>query len=162
MVADDHAESKKNAAAIYKVIRELLISPKVPGDRKLPLVYVVDSILKNVKGMYIPVIEDDASTWLPVVYQSLSEEKRAKLKKVYNLWKNAGVFSEASWKQMGASFTAATADTSSGQDTNPKLETAGIIYGVRHAILDFQLSNVQLNRLVSNSFSTILYSNFAE
>lgn len=127
MVADDHAESRQNAAAIYNVIRELLISPKVPGDRKLPLVYVVDSILKNVKGMYVPVIEADASSWLPVVYQSLTEEKRAKLKKVYNLWKNAGVFSEASWKKMGASFTAVA--ESSGQHTDPKLETAGIVYG---------------------------------
>lgn len=158
MVADDHAESRQNAAAIYNVIRELLISPKVPGDRKLPLVYVVDSILKNVKGMYVPVIEADASSWLPVVYQSLTEEKRAKLKKVYNLWKNAGVFSEASWKKMGASFTAVA--ESSGQHTDPKLETAGIVYGVRHVILDFQLSNNV--RYDSNSLPMILCATFTE
>jgi pre-mRNA cleavage complex 2 protein Pcf11 len=48
MVAEDHADSLQSAAAIYNVIREPLISPSVHSDRKLPLVYVIDSILKNV------------------------------------------------------------------------------------------------------------------
>lgn len=142
MVAEDHADSRKNATSIYNVIRESLISKNVSSERKLPLVYLVDSILKNVKGQYIPVIEADASNWLPVVYQTLTEDKRLKLKKVYNLWKDAGVFSETSWKQMGSSFGAAASasDVTSGQDCNPKLEEAGITHGVRHALLDIQLS----------------------
>ncbi len=136
MVAEDHAESRKNATAIYNVIRESLMSKNVSSDRKLPLVYLVDSILKNVKGKYIPVIEADASSWLPVVYQSLTEDKRVKLKKVYNLWKDAGVFSDVSWKLMGASFTVVGTEETSGQETNPLLEEAGITYGVRCNILD--------------------------
>lgn len=142
MVAEDHAESKKNAKAIYNVIRESLISKMVSTDRKLPLVYLIDSILKNVKGKYIPVIEADATNWLPVVYHALPEDGRAKLKKVYNLWKDAGVFSEASWKKMGTCFTATTSASSAG-DNNPEstllLEKAGITYGVRHTSI-FRLS----------------------
>lgn len=134
MVAEDHAESKQNAEAIYRVIREPLVSKRVTADRKLPLVYVIDSILKNVKGNYIAVIEEDAKTWLPIVYQSLSEEKQVKLKKVYNLWKDAGVFSEEKWKEMGASFTGSAGDVS-GMASNPKLETAGMTWGVRRATL---------------------------
>ena len=139
MVAEDHAESKKNARAIYTVIRESLISKMVSTDRKLPLVYLIDSILKNVKGKYIPIIEADARNWLPVVYQSLPEDGRAKLKKVYNLWKDAGVFSEASWKLMGTCFTATSTSSSSENNNNHpeatlQLEKAGITYGVRHTI----------------------------
>lgn len=141
MVAEDHAESKKNARAIYNVIRESLMSRILSIDRKLPLVYLIDSILKNVKGKYIPIIEADARQWLPVVYHSLPEDGRVKLKKVYNLWKDAGVFSEASWKLMGTCFTTSSASSSSDNNNyNPEsklqLEKAGITYGVRHNILE--------------------------
>lgn len=134
MVAEDHAESKKNASAIYNVIRESLISKMVSIDRKLPLVYLIDSILKNVKGKYIPVIEADARNWLPVVYHTLPEDGRAKLKKVYNLWKDAGIFSEANWKLMGTCFTTtAVSSSTSSTDNHPEatlqLEKAGITYG---------------------------------
>ena len=132
MVAEDHAESKTNAGAIYKLIREPLISKAVPAARKLPLVYVVDSILKNVKGKYIPVIEQDANTWLPIVFQELPDDQRVKLKKVYDLWKDVGIFSEVSWRQMGASFSGLAADTM-GQELDPKLEEAGITSGVSDA-----------------------------
>jgi pre-mRNA cleavage complex 2 protein Pcf11 len=131
MVAEDHADSRHNAGAIYQVIRQPLVSKSVPGDRKLPLVYVIDSILKNVKGKFIPVIENDAKNWLPVVHQKLSEDKRTKLKKVWNLWKDAGVFSEDSWKEMGSCFDGSSAeDSSGGAAGNSKLEKAGIL-GVR-------------------------------
>jgi pre-mRNA cleavage complex 2 protein Pcf11 len=134
MVAEDHADSKKNAAAIYNVIKESLISKQVSSDRKLPLVYVVDSILKNVRGKYIAVIEADAGSWLSIVHQSLPDDKRAKLKKVYNLWRDAGVFSEASWKKMGASFAIVAPSSSGGPEVDPKLVKAGINYGVRFCI----------------------------
>lgn len=135
MVADDHSESKHNAGEIYKVIRAQLLSKKISSDHLLPLVYLIDSILKNVKGVYIPIIEQDASTWLSVVYEALSEDKRVKLKKVYNLWKDMGIFSEASWKRMGESFSGGAGvggGDSSSPDSNPKLEAAGIVMGVRH------------------------------
>jgi CID domain len=131
MVAEDHADSRKNAAAIYNVIKESLISKQVSSDRKLPLVYLIDSILKNVKGKYISIIEADATNWLSIVYPSLPDDKRTKLKKVYNLWRDAGVFSEASWKKMGAALVSAPASSTAGPDVDPKLETAGINYGVR-------------------------------
>jgi len=146
MVAEDHADSTKNATAIYNVIKESMISKQVSSDRKLPLVYVIDSILKNVKGKYISVIEVDAINWLPIVHQSLPEDKRVKLKKVYNLWREAGVFSEASWKKMGASFSAVSPSNGGGLEVDPKLEAAGINYGVRFIaeslISALSLSNV--------------------
>ena len=103
MVAEDHAESSRNAAAIYNIIRKSLVSDDVHCDRKLPLVYVVDSILKNVKGQFIPIVEKDASDWLPVVYQALPKDKRAKLEKVWKLWKNT--FEKEKWEEMGKCFS---------------------------------------------------------
>jgi pre-mRNA cleavage complex 2 protein Pcf11 len=104
MIAEDYADSEKSAAAIYNCIREPLLSSSVSSDRKLPLVYVVDSILKNVRGSFIPVIEKDAKTWMPIVYGVLNEENRARLKKVWNTWKEFKLFQDESWKEMGKCF----------------------------------------------------------
>lgn len=132
MVAEDHAESSGNAAAIYNIIRESLISTSVHCDRKLPLVYLIDSILKNVKGRFIPLVENDAANWLPVVYKALPEEKRAKLEKVWNLWNkgtSAGVFAKDKWEEMGRCFS----ENNGGTDTtiNSDLSKAGLSLGVR-------------------------------
>lgn len=141
MVAEDHADSRANAAAIYGVIRKPLMAPNVSSDKKLPLVYVIDSILKNVKGNYIPVIEEDAKTWMPIVYQALPEDKRAKLKKVWNLWKDANIFAESKWQEMGSCFSGASAagGSSDAANSNPELEKAGITWGVRADPLGFIL-----------------------
>jgi len=150
MVAEDHADSRKNATAIYNVIKDYLISKQVSSDRKLPLVYVVDSILKNVKGEYVPVIEADATNWLAIVHQSLSDDKRVKLKKVYNLWREAGVFSEASWKKMGTSLAVVTPSATGGSDVDPKLEGAGITYGVRILVYFITSSCIPTVSIVSH------------
>jgi hypothetical protein len=102
MVAEDHAGSYKNASAIYACIKNPLVDPSVSSARKLPLVYVIDSILKNVGGHFVTIIHEDAKNWLPIVYSTLPPDQQAKLKKVWNLWK--GIFDDASWKEMGSCF----------------------------------------------------------
>jgi hypothetical protein len=142
MVAEDHSDSAKNAALIYGVIRKPLVSTNVHSDRKLPLVYVIDSILKNVKGRYIPIIEKDVKEWMPVVYNAISDDKRVKLKKVWNLWRDAGIFSsKESWEEMGECFAGTTSNsiaggsqTGSGGEnvsSDSTLMNAGITFGVR-------------------------------
>jgi CID domain len=141
MVAEDHADSSRNAAAIYNVIRGQLISTDVHSDRKLPLVYVVDSILKNVKGEYVAIIEKDAKEWMPLVHRALPDDKRAKLKRVWNLWREAGVFSsKESWEEMGRCFSdggtaggvgSQRATGGGGEVESSTLEKAGITFGVR-------------------------------
>ena len=135
MIAEDYSESKSNASKIYQAIRQPLVAREVPGDEKLPLVYVLDSILKLVKGAYTPIIEADAKEWMPIVYQSLNVEKRAKLKKVWNLWKDAGVFSsDESWEEIGTCFTTDPSGGVGGEPvSNAALEQAGIIWGVSEA-----------------------------
>ena len=143
MVAEDHAGSRANAKAIYECIRQPLVSPKISSDRKLPLVYVIDSILKNVKGKFIPIIEEDARMWIPVVYDALTETSRAKLKKVWNLWKDSGVFKESSWKEMGSCFSLEGSSsgagggpsTTDGSGLSAKLQSSGITVSVRVVIV---------------------------
>lgn len=149
MVAEDHAESSRNAAAIYNIIRKSLVSDNVHCDRKLPLVYVVDSILKNVKGQFIPIVEKDASDWLPVVYQALPTDKRAKLEKVWKLWKNT--FEKEKWEEMGKCFSeiaSSTVNNGNGSEiivVDSDLENAGLSLGVRqlfHIIVCFSSNSI--------------------
>ena len=103
MVAEDHAASGKSAAAIYKTIRQRLMtsSPAL----LLPLVYVLDSILKNAKGQYVTIIENDASNWIPEVHRKLPDDaQRGKLQKVWRTWQEFNIFPPDKWKLMGACF----------------------------------------------------------
>ena len=129
MVAEDHADSSRNAEAIYNIIRDSLVSTNVHYDRKLPLVYLIDSILKNVKGYFIKIIENDAANWFPVVYRALPQEKRAKLEKVWNLWNtgpSAGLFAKDKWEEMGRCFS-----EKQDAEINSELSKAGLSFGVR-------------------------------
>ena len=88
MAAEDFVSSPTSAKTIYDCIRSRLVDQTTPGisspDRKLPLVYVLDSLLKNVKGVYVNIITDDASNWMPIVYDMFDkankENEMARLK----------------------------------------------------------------------------------
>ena len=155
MVAEDHADSTKNAAAIYNCIRNPLVSKKVSADRKLPLVYVIDSILNNVKGKFIKVIEKDAKEWMSIVHQALPDDKRAKLKKVWNLWKDRNIFPESSWKEMGECFTSG-AGSSQTNSASAKLEKAGITWGVRKDLYRFTFSLVVTTTILLYVSNTVI------
>ena len=102
MAAEDFVTSQASAQTIYNCIRSRLVDCTTPGisspDRKLPLVYVLDSLLKNVKGVYIKIIQDDAATWMSTVYEIFDkankENEKARLKKVWNTWKEFGVIKD--------------------------------------------------------------------
>jgi pre-mRNA cleavage complex 2 protein Pcf11 len=104
MVAEDHADSRQSSALLYDCIRKPLVSHSVSRDRKLPLVYVLDSILKNVKGNFIPIMEEDVKTWMPIVHAALPDDQRKKLKRVWNMWHEFHIFREDAWKEMGQCF----------------------------------------------------------
>jgi len=93
-------------------------------DRKLPLVYVVDSILKNVKGEYKSIIEKDAKNWIPVVFDVLTNDQRAKLKKVWNLWRP--IFSDSVWREMGSPFLTNAGVAKLAASANNKDDVGGI------------------------------------
>lgn len=113
MAAEDFASSPASASTIYDCIRSRLVDRTSPGisspNRKLPLVYVLDSLLKNVKGVYINIIQDDAANWMSTVYEIFDgankEDEKARLKKVWNTWREFGVIQdEEKWRQIGQCF----------------------------------------------------------
>lgn len=106
MVAEDYSDSMKCGKSIYDNIRTLLVSTSISPDCKLPLVYVIDSLLKNVGGVFVSLVAEDASKWIPLVFGSLGNrpEYRAKLKKVLMTWKDGGIFSLEVMKEMSKCF----------------------------------------------------------
>jgi len=110
MVAEDHADSKKNARKIYQIIRHRLLTT-TSSHNLLPVIYVLDSVLKNVKGHYIALVQEDAVNWMPEIYDKLNDDvqQRSKLQKVWRTWNEFKLFDEASWKAMGRCFSADTA-----------------------------------------------------
>jgi pre-mRNA cleavage complex 2 protein Pcf11 len=136
MIAEDYADSPKDASKLCRLIHYRLVSTKVRADHKLPLVYVVDSILKNVQGTYVTLMENDIMEWMPIVAAALPEHDerkgRPKLKKVWMLWKDSGIFSLDVWQKLGQCFISSSmneGDGSAGQ-INPVLKAAGIDFGV--------------------------------
>jgi pre-mRNA cleavage complex 2 protein Pcf11 len=117
MAAEDFASSLKSATTIYQCIVSRLIdtttttgiSSSTAVDRKLPLVYVLDSLLKNVGGVYIDIIQNDAPNWMRIVYdifdRNKKEDEKARLKKVWNTWKEFGVIKDIDkWRLIGQCF----------------------------------------------------------
>ena len=141
MIAEDFANQPKSARAIYGCIRDFLVSSNTSIERKLPLVYVVDSILKNVNSgssgdkrknnPYVRIMEEDANEWLPIVYNSLLQSKEnnndgssaARLKKVWYTWKEFGIFSQEIWEQMGQCFTNSNTTTTTTSNNNSTTNT---------------------------------------
>jgi CID domain len=139
MVAEDHADSRGSARQIYNVIRNRLVTTS-NSSNLLPLVYVLDSILKNVKGQYVRVIEDDAASWLGDVYRKLPDLQKQKLKKVYQTWVDARLFKEQRLKAMGRCLEAgggpggaSVANQSSSSALSGGLRTA-IVAGITRAV----------------------------
>lgn len=156
MVAEDHADSKASAKAIYEVIKQRLL--KTHPDNMLPLVYVLDSILKNVKGAYIPIVEADAETWLSTVHRQLAEPQKQKLQKVWRTWLDCQLFSPASLKIMGRSFD----ERASEQVTGAVSKVAGIsrtvnIWNVCCGRCNYILSFSRKSRVVAVSCSRPSY-----
>lgn len=102
MVAEDHSDSRTGSKAIYQIIRDKLLSS--PREKLLPLVYLVDSILKNAKGHYVEEVENDAANWIPAVHKKLQEPQKAKLEKVWKTWNDMRIFSPEKLKAMGRCF----------------------------------------------------------
>ena len=130
MAAEDFSDSPTSASVIYDCIRTRLVDRATPGissaDRKLPLVYVLDSLMKNVKGVYIQIIQDDAEKWMPIVYDILGEAQKLKLKKVWKIWRDVGVLKdEEKWRRIGECFLKAE-ESSKQVVVEDKSKAAGI------------------------------------
>lgn len=104
MVAEDYSDRQSSSEKIYRVVRRRLLGCSSPSHI-LPVIYVLDSILKNAKGSFVPLVEDDAKDWLGTVHQRLDGAQRQKLQKVWKTWNDCNIFNVDNWKTMGKCFS---------------------------------------------------------
>jgi pre-mRNA cleavage complex 2 protein Pcf11 len=152
MVAEDYSETKKGAKAIYNLIRERLLSSTVSREKLLPLVYLVDSIIKNAKGHFVKVIQADAIHWMPTVYKKLDAAQSSKMQRVWKTWKDGRILSEASLNAIEQQCFGSSSSSSSpmGGSTSSGASVAGIL----RAVGTYAITTV-LERLYYKNFAII-------
>ena len=113
MIAEDYAQQPSDARKIYQIVKDRLLDPNRTPDQRLPVLYVLDSILKNCKGCYIDLVEREAVEWMPLIYTQLQSSPlhQQKLQKVWRTWNEFHLFTSVeNWKAMGRCFTESVND----------------------------------------------------
>jgi pre-mRNA cleavage complex 2 protein Pcf11 len=103
---------------LYDIVTSRLQSAN--HDKVLPVIYVLDSILKNAKGCYVTMVERDAVNWMPTVYSRLARvpSNQQKLQKVWRTWNEPfHLFDAEAWRAMGRCFTDSTSGSSNSNIT---------------------------------------------
>lgn len=127
MIAEDYSTAfPESCAAIYQLIHQRLCSKTLRPECKLSLVYLVDSILKNVRGFFTKIMAPKISEWMKPLFDELKEDANGKLRRVWDTWKtnNFSIFSEEEWAKMGKCFIAQDAKA---KHKDTKAKKAGII-----------------------------------
>jgi CID domain len=114
MIAADYRDSKISAAKLFSVWKHRLLTCNNVQE-KMPIIYVLDSILKNVQGAFIQIVEEDVPyQWLSATYHILPTVQQQKLYKVYMTWKEYNIFSSIEkWNRMGQCFLPSSAPSAS-------------------------------------------------
>lgn len=165
MIAEDYTESLASASAIYSIIRQRMLNT-TNRDNILPIVYLIDSILKNVKGCFVALLEKDAIEWMPTVYQKLNEIQRVKLEKVWKTWNEFKIFSLDSWRAMGKCFAERVSGSSAAVSSFTAVtEITGITRTVRILTLfssqhssNLQITNFSFLFLLCVAMSKVITS----
>ena len=94
MLSEDCADSLEGARAFYGVIKGRLLDREIDHTLKLPLVYLLDSILHNAGNFFRTAIEEDVVETIPRVYEGLRKADRGKVERLVGIWKDGSVFGD--------------------------------------------------------------------
>jgi pre-mRNA cleavage complex 2 protein Pcf11 len=97
-----------HASAIAKTIERTVAAR--PADKKLPLLYLLDSICKNVGGAYVDAFAANLPTTIGEAYAATGPKVRASLQKLVATWK--GVFPSTTVEQASARVNSDTSSAS--------------------------------------------------
>lgn len=75
-----------NAPIIVEIIENQL--KIVPNHQKLPIMYLMDSILKNIGGSYITLFSGNLTEFFGQTYNLVDSDTQMKLKRLVNTWKD--------------------------------------------------------------------------
>ena len=64
----------------------LLCAPQVPRDQKLPLIYLIDSIVKNIKHKYVALFQPTIAATYLSVFRAVDGKTRASMRRVLDTW----------------------------------------------------------------------------
>jgi CID domain len=130
MVAEDFADSEDSSQKIYRAIRDRLLTCE-SSSYVLPVMYVLDSILKNNNHKQQPqifrtLVEQEAAEWMPKLHKRLDTNQKQKLQKVWRTWYNDTfrLFEETTWKTMGQCFT----------DSPPETTATSTVFGIARTV----------------------------
>eukprot|EP00522_Entomoneis_paludosa_P004078 CAMPEP_0172473720 /NCGR_PEP_ID=MMETSP1065-20121228/68996_1 /TAXON_ID=265537 /ORGANISM="Amphiprora paludosa, Strain CCMP125" /LENGTH=611 /DNA_ID=CAMNT_0013231895 /DNA_START=42 /DNA_END=1878 /DNA_ORIENTATION=+ len=156
MMAEDFSDSKQGAKMIYNIIRERLMNTSTREKQLLPLIYLLDSIVKNAKGHFIPIVEGDAHVWISHAWNQLrnAEPLKLKLQKVWKTWNDGKIFDAQQLKVMGQCFDAANKNNQT--QSIPSTEVAGISRTV--CVNTMRLNIIEQNMVLKKSDGSLILS----
>ncbi|KAG0706570.1 Pre-mRNA cleavage complex 2 protein Pcf11 [Chionoecetes opilio] len=79
-------ENRAHASVIVKVIEEHITEVSVPGAQKLPVMYLIDSIMKNVGSQYVKLFAFNIIATFCCVFEKVDERTRKKLYELRTTW----------------------------------------------------------------------------
>lgn len=112
MIAD---EEQAHAAALVHVIQQTIHSR--PADKKLPVMYLLDSITKNVGGAYIKHFASGLPDLVQHTFAASGPKVKTSIQALVRTWK--GVFPSDVVAEVGARIAATTAAPSATISTGP-------------------------------------------
>ncbi|GMI42170.1 hypothetical protein TrCOL_g12921 [Triparma columacea] len=92
MLAEDYADDSVGANEFYAIIQARMVSDETSALFKLPLVYLVDSMLNNAKGEFITVVGETITTVFLSVYSKIDDQSKKKLARLLTIWKKNSMF----------------------------------------------------------------------
>lgn len=70
--------STDKAQAITKVLQSMLVDPNHPAKHKLPICFLVDSIVKNISDPYADLFEEGLTRWFCSAYDAVDEKSKVR------------------------------------------------------------------------------------
>ncbi|CAM9405180.1 unnamed protein product [Chrysoparadoxa australica] len=101
-MADRHQEYAMNVVA---QLEGLILDAAVPREHKLPVCYLVDSILKNIGEPYISLFARRVEEWFRAACEALDERSLNALGRVLSTWEKDSMFSPETLISLRASIS---------------------------------------------------------
>eukprot|EP00752_Nemacystus_decipiens_P001905 g1835.t1 len=96
--AERHREDK--AQGITTVLQNMLVDPNHPAKHKLPICYLVDSIVKNISDPYADLFEVGLTHWFCTAYDAVDDKSKRHLARVLATWEVQSIFSADKRKEI--------------------------------------------------------------
>lgn len=81
-------------------MESVICDPHIKPERKLPLCYLIDSMLKNIGGVYIALFGENVVRWFPRAYEMVDAKAQFSMARVLGTWEQTRLFPEESLRQL--------------------------------------------------------------